>query len=80
MDANENKKLIVVNRLSDSQVPFIDTGIGLVNDTAGLGGLIRVTTSLPGKRAHIDDGQLLSYAPGEADEYESNTRSPNSTP
>jgi hypothetical protein len=71
MDANEHKKLIV-DRLSESQLPFIDTGIGIVNDAAGLGGLLRVTSSLPGKRAHIEDGQLISYAVGDADEYESN--------
>ena len=71
MDANEHKKLIV-DRLNDSQVPFIDTGIGVVNDPARLGGLIRVTTSLPGKRGHIDDGHLISYAAGDADDYETN--------
>ena len=71
MDPNEHKK-IIVDRLSDSEVPFIDTGIGVMNDTAGLGGLVRVTTSLPGKRTHIDDEHLISYATGDADEYESN--------
>jgi len=71
MDPNEHKKLIV-DRLSDSRVPFIDTGIGILNNTTGLGGLIRVTTSLPGKRAHIDDGHLISYGAGGGDEYESN--------
>jgi hypothetical protein len=71
MDPNEHKKLIV-DRLTDSQVPFTDTGIGILNDTTGLGGLIRVTTSLPGKRAHIDDGHLISYAAGGGDDYESN--------
>ena len=71
MDPNEHKKLIV-DRLSDSSVPFIDTGIGIVNDNAGLGGLIRITTSLPGKRAHIDEGQLISCGPSGGDEYESN--------
>ena len=71
MDPSEHKKLIV-DRLSDSQVPFTDTGIGVLNDSAGLGGLIRVTTSLPGKRDHVDDGQLISYRAGGGDDYESN--------
>ena len=71
MDPNEDKKLIV-DRLSDSRVPFIDTGIGILNHTTGLGGLIRVTTSLPGKRTHIDNGHLISYGTGGDGEYESN--------
>lgn len=71
MDPSEHKKLIV-DRLSDSQVPFIDSGIGVLNERTGLGGLIRVTTSLPGKRAHVDDGHLISYAAGGGDDYESN--------
>ena len=70
MDPNKHKKLIV-DRLNDSQVPFIDTGIGVMSNPAGLGGLIRVTTSLPGKRGHIDDGHLISYALGD-DDYETN--------
>ena len=71
MDPNEHKKLIV-DRLADSRVPFIDTGIGILNDAAGLSGLIRVTTSLPGNRAHVDSGNLISYAAGGADDYETN--------
>ena len=71
MDPNEHKKLIV-DWLTDSPVPFIDTGIGIINDTAGLSGLIRVTTSLPGNRAHIDSGNLISYAAGGDDDYETN--------
>jgi hypothetical protein len=71
MDANENKKLIV-DRLTDSQVPFVDTGIGVVSGQTGLAGLVRITTSLPGHREHIDDGNLISYVLGEADEYETN--------
>lgn len=70
MDPNEHKKLIV-DRLNDSQVPFVDTGIGVMANPAGLGGLVRVTTSLPEKRGHIDDGHLISYTGGD-DDYETN--------
>jgi hypothetical protein len=71
MDANEDKK-VIVDALTDAGVPFIDTGIGVRYDAAGLAGLLRVTTSLPGQRDHIQDGQLISYQLGDADEYESN--------
>jgi hypothetical protein len=71
MDPNEHKK-VIVDRLRDGQVPFMDTGIGVRDDGAGLAGLVRVTISLPGKHAHIDGGHLISYAAGDADEYESN--------
>ncbi len=70
MDPSEDKK-VIVERLSGSSVPFIDTGIGILDGPGGLGGLIRVTTSLPGHRAHVDAGQLISYAAG-GGEYESN--------
>jgi hypothetical protein len=71
MDANEKKKLIV-DRLTESQVSFIDTGIGVVSAETGLAGLVRITTSLPGQREHIEDAKLISYVIGDGDEYETN--------
>jgi hypothetical protein len=71
MDSGDDKK-VIVDRLSASPVAFIDTGIGLLSSPAGLGGLVRVTTSLPGHRGHLDEGRLISYAEGGGDEYESN--------
>lgn len=71
MDSGEDKK-VIVDRLSASPVPFIDTGIGLLNGANGLGGLVRVTTSLLGHRDHVGEGGLISYADGGGDEYESN--------
>jgi hypothetical protein len=71
MDSGEDKK-VIVDRLSASPVPFIDTGIGLLSGSDGLGGLVRVTTSLPGHRSHIGEGRLISYVEGGGDEYESN--------
>ncbi len=71
MDANPDKKLIV-DRLTDSDVPFIDTGIGVLGSADGLAGLVRVTTSVPGRRHHLADDNLISYALGDADDYESN--------
>lgn len=71
MDANPDKK-VIVDALTDAEVPFIDTGIGIRHDPNGLAGLLRVTTSFPERRDHIADDRLISYELGEADEYETN--------
>lgn len=71
MDASEDKKTIV-DRLTDSEVSFIDTGIGVPSGNEELAGMVRVTTSLPGHRDHISTNRLISYELGDTDEYETN--------
>jgi len=71
MDASGDKRTIV-DRLTDSGVSFIDTGIGIACGEDGLAGMVRVTTSLPGHRDHIGTNGLISYGLGDADEYEKN--------
>jgi len=71
MDANPDKK-IIVERLDELDIPFIDTGMGILDSPTGLGGLVRTTTSLPGRRDHIRDGKLLSYSDDGAGEYDHN--------
>jgi len=71
MDASPDKK-ILIDTLTVAGVPFIDTGIGVRQDPGGLAGLLRVTTSLPGRRDHIDDDELISYELGDGNEYETN--------
>ncbi|TCC21916.1 ThiF family adenylyltransferase [Kribbella speibonae] len=71
MDATEDKK-VIIDTLTASDIPFIDTGIGVRQDSDGLAGLLRVTTSLPGHRDHLNDDQLISYRLGDAAEYETN--------
>lgn len=71
MDAGDDKKTIV-DRLTDSGVSFIDTGIGVASGNEGLAGMVRVTTSFPGHRDHIPTNGLISYGLGDADEYETN--------
>ena len=51
-------------RARRSGVPFIDTGIGIFDDTAGLSGLIRITSSLPDNRGRIVAGVALRLAVG----------------
>lgn len=71
MDANSDKK-VIVDALLEEDIPFIDTGLGVRHDPGGLAGLIRVTTSLPGRRVLRQDDQLISYGLGDDDEYEAN--------
>ncbi|UTX35909.1 ThiF family adenylyltransferase (plasmid) [Micrococcus luteus] len=71
MDTSPDKQ-VIIETLIARQVPFVDTGIGVQNDPAGIGGQIRITTSLPGRTAHITDGGLISTVAGEAAEYATN--------
>lgn len=49
MDRGPEKKPIV-EKLEECGVPFVDVGIGLYRHGDSLGGQLRVTTSLPGRR------------------------------
>lgn len=71
MDASEDKR-VIVKELTRADVPFIDTGVGIRHDPGGLAGLLRVTSSFPGRRDHIETGNLISYGLGDDDEYETN--------
>jgi len=71
MGASPDKR-VIIDTLTDAEVPFIDAGIGVRKDSGGLAGLLRVTTSFPGRRDHIDVGQLISYELGDGGEYETN--------
>jgi hypothetical protein len=57
MDGGEAKR-IIVEKLEECNIPFVDTGMGiqLVNET--LHGVIRVTTSTAEKRDHIKSGRI----------------------
>lgn len=52
MDAGEPKRL-VVDKLEQLDIPFIDVGMGLELVDGSLGGILRVTTSVPAKRDHF---------------------------
>jgi hypothetical protein len=72
MDKGEAKKLIV-GRLEEWGVPFIDVGMGveLTDDT--LGGIVRVTTSTVLKREHVKEKNLIPFSDGDGnDEYSRN--------
>lgn len=52
IDSNAARKLIV-ERLEEFGVPFIDVGMGIPRTDDSLGGIVRVTTSTPAKRSHV---------------------------
>ena len=71
IDGGEGKRL-VVKRLEELNVPFVDVGMGLELVDGTLGGILRVTASIPGNRDHVHAGQI-SFASGEEkDIYASN--------
>jgi hypothetical protein len=72
IDAGTGKKLIV-DKLEEFGVPFVDTGMGVevVNDA--LTGILRVTTSLPDHRDALRAEAPLSD-PGVDDDYDHNVQ------
>jgi hypothetical protein len=71
IDSGEAKRQII-QKLEALDIPFIDVGMGLELINNSLGGILRVTTSTPGKRDHFHDGRV-SYGDSKNDDlYSSN--------
>jgi ThiF family len=66
IDRGPDKKLIV-DKLEEFDLPFIDVGIGLYRHNDSLGGQVRVTTSLPGHRPIPRES--IPFSDAGADEY-----------
>lgn len=64
MDGGKDKQR-VVEKLEALNVPFIDVGMGLELTDGSLGGILRVTTSTPERRAHFRE--RVSFAPPNGD-------------
>jgi hypothetical protein len=72
MDKGEAKKLIV-KKLEEWGIPFIDVGMGIDLTDDALGGILRVTTSTPQKRAHVWEKDRIAFSDGDGnDEYSRN--------
>ena len=54
LDSGPAKKLIV-EKLEEFNLPFIDVGMGIQLNNGALGGIVRVTTSTSAKRDHLRD-------------------------
>lgn len=64
-------KRIAMQRLEEAGIPFVDVGMGLELVDGSLGGILRVTASIPGNRDHAR--KRISLEDGEADNvYASN--------
>lgn len=63
----------IISALEQFGIPFIDIGMGLYDVEGAVGGVLRVTTSTPGQRAHVHDkGRIPIDAADPDDEYERN--------
>jgi hypothetical protein len=68
IDRGPDRK-VLVEKLEEFDIPFIDVGIGLYRREDSLGGQVRVSTSLPGRREAARGHIPLSGADGD-DEYD----------
>lgn len=65
-------KRIIIKKLEDLNVPFVDVGMGVeLSDARSLAGILRVTTSTPNRRDHAGTRIPFSDARGD-DVYSSN--------
>lgn len=72
MDGSEVKK-VIVERLEEFDIPFIDVGMGVDEESGSLSGIIRVTTSTPEKRDYVRGKGRISFADGAVnDDYSRN--------
>ena len=72
MDAPVSKK-VVVDKLEQRGVPFIDVGMGLkLSDDDSLRGVLRVTTSTKEKRDHVVGNRRISFVGDDNDLYAQN--------
>lgn len=71
MDTGPDKKAIV-EALTANGVSFIDTGVGVTKEAAGIGGQIRITASVAGRSEHVEHDRLISYFVEDGVEYDTN--------
>jgi hypothetical protein len=73
MDSGPAKRALI-QHMEQADRPFIDTGMGLDEHDATIGGIVRVTTSTPAQRQHVWDNQRISFEnpDDEANEYARN--------
>ena len=58
-------KKVIIARLEEWNIPFVDVGIGVYVVDDKLGGVVRVTASSEGNRKHIQEKGRISFAQGE---------------
>lgn len=65
-------KRVIVDWLIANEIPFVDVGMGIVRGPAGLQGIVRLTTSTPEKRDHIDRRMSFGAENEAENEYATN--------
>jgi len=71
IDKADIKKLII-EKLDQAKLPFIDVGMGIEVVDESLIGILRVTTSTDVKREHVRDNGRIPLSDGANDEYSQN--------
>lgn len=72
LDGGESK-LLIVEKLEQQNIPFIDVGLGVELDNESLGGILRVTTSTVENREHVRKKNRISFSNGNGnDDYSRN--------
>ncbi|MBV9865364.1 MAG: ThiF family adenylyltransferase [Abitibacteriaceae bacterium] len=67
------QKRLIVNRLEEWNLPFVDVGMGVELVEGALIGLLRVTTSTPAKRDHVSNADAIPFAEDhKLNEYDQN--------
>lgn len=69
MDAGPDKK-VIIDRLREWEIPFVDCGMGLTRVKNSLRGTVRATSGSPGRCEHVE--QRISFGDVTADEYDLN--------
>jgi hypothetical protein len=66
-------KRLIVSKLEEFGVPFIDVGLSVDKNEGALGGIVCVTTSTPNQRAHVhENGRIDFTEPRPDDGYDDN--------
>lgn len=66
-----NAKKVIVEKLEQCGKPFIDVGMGVYETDTSLAGIVRVTSSTTGQRAHVHKRMSLADGNGD-DDYSRN--------
>lgn len=71
IDSGEGKR-VLVEKLEEFGVNFIDVGMGVYHVDGKLGGILRVTTSTKNMRSHVKEQNRISFQASEANDYSTN--------
>lgn len=69
---NGRARRLLVTKLEEFGVPFIDVGLGVYEVDGALAGMVRTTTSTSTQRRHVHDKQRIPFSGGEANDYSLN--------